>query len=318
MIINEIEEKIKALYLEDSIAQRVVSLSIENTGYNYIITVWQCNMARMKLTDLKLPTVLKITLDMDAIVLDAELMETFKGSQGIPCSYKYLNKHLKKVLTGVSFIDDKKIIKDPSLFQCRHIFELVSGSAAFFRYSNKELPVNTLYNITKAFEIDGGLILKDSLVINGREYNASDVFKFSLSDITIESDGKVSCIKHLYSLFKFENGYSYAEPVEQSIDAVGSSNVIGLLKIFTNNWKKMAKNLNIKHNFVFTNFLPSSIYGLFIQSLALLLFKDNYNNFQLLLSGLQRKDSVPLCIGIVNDINELQKYFPECSINDLM
>ena len=63
---------------------------------------------------------------------------------------------------------------------------------------------------------------------------------------------------------------------------------------------------------------PTAMYGLFIQALALLLFKDNYNYFQFVMAGLQKKDGVPLCVGISSDLEELQHFYPEFEFDDFL
>ncbi|WP_297957168.1 hypothetical protein [uncultured Ruminococcus sp.] len=92
MRLIDVEAKLDALFFDDILAQRTISIDMYQIGSEIVITAWQCNMARLKTTDLKLPTVLRFVLDDTGIVTDAELMENFKGSQGIPCSQSYLNR----------------------------------------------------------------------------------------------------------------------------------------------------------------------------------------------------------------------------------
>ena len=53
-------------------------------------------MAEVQNYDVVLPTIISIKLDNNSVLRQIELDECFKGSQGIPCSYKFLNRRLQQ------------------------------------------------------------------------------------------------------------------------------------------------------------------------------------------------------------------------------
>ena len=57
---------------------------------------WQCNFAAIQNYDIQLPTIILIKVDASNTITSIRLSDKFKGSQGIPCSFKYLNRRLQE------------------------------------------------------------------------------------------------------------------------------------------------------------------------------------------------------------------------------
>lgn len=320
MILPDVNKKIDELYFDGALAQRAISVEIEPIDNKTVITAWQCNMASMKTTDLKLPTVLRMVLE-DGTVTEADLMENFKGSQGIPCSPKYLDRILKKQLIDIDFGEDDTVLHNELMFHCRHIFELVAASITFYRFCGSDIKKkNTLFDFTKAFQAENGLIVTDEYEINGEKTVTRESFIFAPGDISMQKNGKIAAVKKM--AVKAETVFSNGEKLDFSDeihDIEGSNNVImSVMKLFSGLWKGIGRKIGIRRNFYFTNLLPSSLYGVFIQAVALMVFKHNYNYFQHSLAGLQRSDERPLCVGMVLNMDELKKFYPEFREDDLL
>ena len=320
MRLIDVEAELDALIFDDILAQRTISIDMYQIGSEIVITAWQCNMARLKTTDLKLPTVLRFVLDDTGNVTDAELMENFKGSQGMPCSQSYLNRILKKVTVGMSFNDDDTILHNENMLHCRHIFELTAAAMTFYRYCRSKLGHrNRIYEVTKAYPLEKGLRVHDEYIINGEKNVTEEELVFSAGDLTMLANGKLGSINRL--LFEAVS-YSDDNIVFKTSDSIenvsGSSNaVMSMMKLFAKPWKDIGRSIGIRRNFYFTNLVPSSLYGVLIQAIALTIFPNNYNYFQHSLAGLQRNQNIPLCIGMALDIDEIRKYYPEFREDDM-
>lgn len=321
MLLKDVEREIESLYLDGALAQRIMSIDIRENNNGTDIITWQCNMASMKITDLKLPTVLLIRLDTNDCVYDVELMENFKGSQGIPCSQKYLNRIVKKCLIGRSFLDDDEIYRNKLMFHCRHIYELVAGCMSFYRYClQKNQKKSSLFEYTKAFVTDEGILIEDVYKINDLEYRINENIFILMSDIELQKDGNIRNLKEIkltgeiyLNNEKLLNYDHYTHSLE------GHKNtMLGLLRLFAVPYNNLKNILGLKRNFYFTNLEPTAKYGLFIQAVSLLLFKDNYNYFQFVLSGLQKNGDTPLCVGIASNVEELQHFYPEFELDDFI
>lgn len=322
MILNEVCGLIDKLEFEGAMCQRAISLEIVPVENGTKITAWQCNMASMKTTDLRLPTVLLIILNEEGEVKEVELMENFKGSQGIPCSYAYLNRMLKAKLIGMSFLFDDSLMRNELMLHCRHLFELVAAAITFYRYcGGKNIQKkHDLFQLTRAFDSERGLTVKDEYHIDGKRFSAKQELVFRPSDIVLQADGKIGSI----NVLSLETeAYAEEEKVlqleERIEDIRGSDNTImSVMKLFSAPWKSIGKLIGVRRNYYFTNLLPSSIYGVLVQAISLKYFPNNYNYFQHSLAGLQRNGSVPLCVGMVLNKDELKVHFPEFREEDLL
>lgn len=320
MILTQASSAIEKLYFDDALAQRTISLELYQENGSTVITAWQCNMARLKTTDLKLPTVLRFILDETGCVTDAELMDDFKGSQGIPCSQRYLNRVLKNVTLGMDFHSDDTILHNETMLHCRHIFELTTAAMTFYRYCPpKPGEHSRVYESTKAYPWEQGLRVRDEYTINGTTIVTEETLAFSGSDLTMLSNGKLGSIGRLS--FKADSVCG-GEPLpawEETLSGItgSSSAVMHMMKLFSKPWKNIGKYLGIRRNFYFTNLVPSSLYGVLVQAIALTIFPNNYNYFQHSLAGLQRNQDIPLCIGMVLDPAEIKKFFPDFEEKDM-
>ncbi len=320
MILEEASLAIDKLHFDDTLAQRTISIDMYQKDGNTVIDAWQCNMARLKTADLKLPTVLRFIVDATGCVLNAELMEDFKGSQGMPCSQRYLNRILKREVLGLNFDSNDTILHNENMLHCRHIFELTAASMTFFRYcrSGPEKH-NRIYESTKAYSCDNGLFVRDEYTVNGKTTVIEEILDFSSGDLTMLSNGKLGSIKKLcFKAKAVRDDETVFTASENLVDITGSSNAImSMMKMFAKPWKSLGKSMGIRRNFYFTNLVPSSLYGVLVQAIALTIFPNNYNYFQHSLAGLQRNDNVPLCIGMVLEPAEIKRFFPDFENEDM-
>lgn len=313
-------KKIKELYLDGALAQRALSIHMEPFECGYDIVAWQCNMASMKTTDLKLPTVLHIELDAEGVVTKANLLDGFKGSQGIPCSRKYLDRILSEKLMGISYESDDHIFRNELMFHCRHIFEVVAATISFYRYCKECLNErNSMWELTQAFESECGICVKEKYVVNNAEVEVEEKLVFESEGLTMQIDGKISDIRKMQFVVEGKLNKNPILNLSEEIEDIHGSDKVAMsvMKMFSRPWKQLGARFGFRRNYYFTNLVPSSLYGVVVQAVALLIFPNNYNYFQHSLAGLQRADNRPLCVGMVLNKGELSKFFPEFTQEDL-
>jgi len=320
MAVSELLSKIENLCLDNVLSQRVNSFEIIPMEKGTDIYACQCNMAEMRNIDIKLPTALHLVLDENACVIKAELLENFKGSQGMPCSLRYLNRILKEKIIGVSFLCGNEIIKDEFIFHCRHIYELVSGAMMLFQHSKaNQVESVYAYDTTKAIVVQDGIMATDVFQCYGKQLKTEVHFIFEKSDIGMQENGKVARVKHLRIDADIYEENEKILTMKEEIKNAYNYDVVVLhfMKIFSKLWKGVGKYFNIRSGFYYTNLFPPTFYGIFVQLLALVLFPNNYNYFQHSISGLQRMDGKPLCIGIINNMEEGKRFFNTFCEEDL-
>lgn len=314
--IREIEE----LSLQDCLCQRVSSYRIIDEGDSIDIYAWQCNMADIKNIDIKLPTSLHINADSGGYVNKIELLDNFKGSQGIPCSHSYLDRKLKHTINGVSLLDEKSFTRGKISFDCQHINELMYGIAALFRYGKKKGTYDQdVYNCTRAVELENGIQIIDEFDYCGRYVKSESNLYFDRGQIKMDREGKLKKIDHLHlnvSILQPDRNRSTIEDVVEKAET-NDLVVMYLMKSFTKVWRNIGAAYGMRGELYFSNLFPAAFYGMFVQSLALMLYPENYNYFQHSVSGLQRVGGKPLCIGMINSMEEAEQYFESFSQEDL-
>ncbi|MBQ9886955.1 MAG: hypothetical protein IJM37_08890 [Lachnospiraceae bacterium] len=313
MQIKQVNKIIDNLFLGDTLAMRTLSCNVDKNGDDTVITSFQCNMAQMKTTDIKLPTVIQYVLDDNGIVKSVELMDNFKGSQGISCAHGYLNKRLKEIVSGISFKEDKNILRDDVAFFCRHTFEVTAASVSFYRYLQANgLSEGAFYEETRADETEAGLLVVDKLACNDIHLNTEEKILFSPSNIKMTNDGKIGSLMDFKVIGTILKDAKTIDCFEETIKHENTPELVimSMMRLFNYPWKRVGRELGIKRNFMCTNLVPSSVYGVMVQAIALTLFPNNYNYFQHAMAGLQRNNDVPLCAGMVVNFEEIKKYFP--------
>ncbi len=306
--------------MDGALCQRAISIEMEPLEDRLEIIAWQCNMASLKTTDLKLPTVIRFLLDGQGVVLDAELMENFKGSQGIPCSQTYLNRILKSRLVGMSFAKDDTVLHHETILHCRHLFELTAAAITFYRYCRSNLDQkNTLSDLTRAYPTDDGIWIKDDYHINGTALTMEEQLLFSPTELSLQATGEISYVKHMaLNTTLWAQGEEVASTSNEISEVSGTTNIVmSMMKLFSYPWQSLGRRLGVRRNYYFTNLVPSSLYGVLVQAIALMIFPDNYNYFQHTLAGLQRSQGRPLCVGMALNQAELREFYPEFREEDL-
>lgn len=318
---EQVQKDIREMSLEGALSQRAnhIEISRENGGYR--ILAWQCNVADVQKFDVCLPTVMYMNIDRRLRVREVELMENFKGSQGLPCSQKYLNRRLKEVLLGKSLALGERQWEDPLVFHCRHIYELVIGTTRFLDEMRiRGLEEAKIEEMTKAYLLERGVMMMNHLSCLGENRIYKAEFLFRKENVRMNAHGIISHVKDMeLILYKGKDNGEWEEVKREAVkNGEGSrATVLKMMKLLATVWRTVGKDLGYGRNFTFTNLWPSSFYGLFAQTVSLALFQNNYTYFQHALRGIQRGEGPPLCIGIVENLEEAEKYFPDFSMEDL-
>jgi hypothetical protein len=90
-----------------------------------------------------------------------------------------------------------------------------------------------------------------------------------------------------------------------------------VMKTISKLWLDSGKRLGVQKEFYFSQMWPPTSFGLLAQAFALSMFKDNYLYFQHCVSGIQRVEGNPLCVGVINSIEEGKRVFDGFSEEDL-
>lgn len=316
---QEILNQINKLNIQESLCERHLYIQMSKIDGGIQFITWQCNLAKMKTFDIKLPTMLCIRLNSNYEVNYVKLYDNFQGSQGISCSYKYLERKLRSVLIGISFMDSNCIMKNPLGFDCRHVYELVSGCIMFLKHCNqKNIEQGEVYNVTKAKVTDYGINIFDHINCFNKIVNSSIKINFDSSNLKMNVNGEVIKIKDMSFDYIIDKDINTKNTIINLPYSEGVNKVsVDLMKIISKIWKSLEQSYDVKRGFYYSNLLPSTFYGILVQSLSMILFENNFNYFQHSINGLQRKEDKPLCIGIVKNIDEGKMYFSDFCEEDL-
>lgn len=312
-------EDINRLDMQDSICQRVTSYVIKEHGQGLSCMVWQCNMAEFTSMTVKLPTALQVQIDHLGIIKEIELLENFKGSQGLPCSGAYLNRRLKEVVLNTSLYDTGYFLHRKLNCDCRHVNELLCGLSALLAQEEiKNKKECSVYNVSCAKETPTGIMITDEIIVNDLHSISYMDFEFDKSKIEFGKDGGLKKIPKMTLHTELVHGKS-RQIYDSVLEDAGTRQalVMSFIKMMHTTWKNIGKSLGVRRNFCFSNLYPTSFYGLFVQCLALILYPGNFNYFQHSVKGLQRVQGQPLCIGMVETIDEAEQCFPSFGVEDL-
>ena len=285
------------------------------------IVAWQRNVARLQKMDVSLPTIVTLTMNEKRVIQDVILHNSFAGSQGLCCSYSYLQRRLDKMLKGNAFTFKNLKLMTAKNLQCFHLQEVLQGALSFLEQcgSGNQLEVDEVETITVIEQAD------NIKFVNIHEYSTGIFIQWELTFFDYKNrfqfgkNGELKNINDLKVSFLSKSPDTdevfFCETIhaETNIQAIFS-----LLEVTKLCWQKIIKQMNLKPTaFYNTNSVPSSLIGLIIQILGTIIFSNNYNYFQHILGALQRHKGIPLCIGIMKDFEEAQIYFPDFNQNDL-
>lgn len=321
LILNELfplDEEYVAKQIDDATMAQVCFGRLGGIRYKVLedevtIIAWQCNIADVQNCDVKLPTVITLHLNRDNYVTKASLFKNFKGSQGLPCSWKYLNRRLKSIILNKEFTLNNPILRDQTIFSCRHIFELVYGACAFYSYY-RDLGLNESFvsECTSIFSIDGALECYDKISINGKEAKTRVDFTNYVNRIHYMSNGKVEKVDDI-KICGYEPKDDEWLPINnmKSISAENDTEyVMKMMKLISPYWRSSCKRVGTTSKFYFSHLWPPTLFGILSQSFGISLFNKNYAYFQHCIYGLQRnEEGKPFCIGVIDSLDEGELHF---------
>jgi len=285
----------------------------------YEIVGWQRNVSRLQKFDVSLPTIIYIKLDNSLTIREISLDGSFMGSKGLLCNHKYLNVNMKKCLMGMT-IDDlffKHITVEN--MHCFHITEVMSGILSC-------LDILAERRIAFLFEQEvlDGYVNGDDLCFVGlhsfsfkekpARYHA--VFKGAFKNVKFNEVGTIFSTEIIPATF-YVDGY---EVYTSSISGNSSTRICVNIKSFIITGlaaiKKEFTN-DLGNSYMCSNLFPQAFIGLFVQSIAMKMFHNNYSFILHILNSIQRNNDVPRCIGSVISFDESKKYFPNYNIEEV-
>ena len=311
---------IESLTLEDAIFGRYGGIRCTSAQDYTDIVAWQCNLADAHNSDIKLPTIVKLRINKENYVVSADLHENFKGSQGMPCLRVFLNNRMKKLILIKMFDMNNPIFRDQTAFYCRHVYELVFGACAFYEYSQSiGLSEGYISEITGVYSSPNDIKCFDRTSINGKSTDTQINIKDYVDSISYNASGAIERVNGLKL-----SGYSIEDMTVSGINSQhtvfaesAADYVMKMMKLLAPYWKSSGDRLGVNRKFYFSQLWPPSFLGILSNALALSTFNKNYTYLQHCAYGLQHSgDGKPLCIGVINNINEGQKYFEDLTPED--
>jgi hypothetical protein len=301
----------------------------EGTGGTVTVIGWQRNVSRLQKIDISLPLIITVVLKKNPggktyYVDSVELDSCFKGSKGILCSTKYLDRNMKEAITGQVF--DALLVKKTKLktLHCFHLVEVLHGMISYFETVRDVLPLETASEIY--FEEDGIDYLEGAdkrsyccgkQLVKGKEPVSYQLVLNDLFERTgFTKDGTITCDGPLSYEFSLQGRVV----IRGSIANTGNNLVtVGFQKMLLECVKAMQTELGInkRETMYFTNLYPAAFMGLLTQMLAVRHFNSNYQYIMHAVTGLQRQNDTPLCIGSSVNMAEVKRYFPGFSADDL-
>lgn len=293
---------------------------IKNNKFN--IVAWQRNIARIKRMDVSLPTIINITLSDTGTIEYINLEPSFKGSRGLFCSQKYLNRNLKKTLAG-SKIDKNfiNLIKTENL-HCFHLTEVLGSVFSYYNLFKNESFKNNAYffdeEVTDSYDIHDDLIAVGiQRIKNFPDLKYTMVFKDIYQKTTFSQKGFLNVLENMEVDFFINDQIILKNTIKPTISEISYINFFRILKKCVIEISKYLYN-NKTYKLLNTNLYPAAYIGLFVQALALKIYRNNYDYTMHVLASIQRKNGNPLCIGAINNIDEANQYFPEFDITEII
>ena len=316
-------EQIQRTDLDAGISGRVGGIRYNKTANGKELLAWQCNLVSVQGFTVKLPTIIHIYIDESNNIKSITLNDRFKGSQGIVCSWKYLNRHMQDTLISTGFTPQNPLITDPLILNCRHTFELVLGSSSFAAHCER-LGADDAFisesTIAYANDETDSIELVDRMCLNGNDVVTKMSVCNYLNAINYNSSGSVeSCNDLRITGYSYENNEYTSIGTEKAIFA-DSSNIyiMKVLKAIAKSWISSCKRSGVQKDFYFSQIWPPTSFGLLTQAFSLNIFKDNYTYFQHSVSGIQRVGDKPLCVGVIHSIEEGVNAFESFREEDLV
>lgn len=298
-------------------------------GYRYVeaedgssdIIGWQCNMADIQNYDIKLPTILQIHITKEQKIDRISLDENFKGSQGIPCSQRYLNRRIKNLISEDFMLKNPKL-QDALITGCRHTYEVLFGACAFKEYCNEHKIVDGwLSETTAAYNLNDEIIAYDINSINGTKTISKVVISNFEKNLQYNTNGAIcSCGKLKicgYDLGNEEEEILVGE-VKYMEAATPKEFRMKIMKILSKYWVSSGKKIGMKSKFYFSHLWPPTFFGILTQMFAIAIFGNSYAYFQHCIRGLQKDEENCACIGVCENIEECQKFFEDFEMEDII
>jgi hypothetical protein len=280
--------------------------------------------------DVSLPMIVTLNVN-DGMIEDINLDASFKGSKGLMCCWKYLNRNLQSIFEGQVF--DRSFIQKAKLesTHCFHLFEVLSGLYSYYQILQADdfresAPDHRVCTREITYEEEA----IDSYVENGTIHSlGTQVLKGKaplhfelilhqiLQRVSYDKNGRVKTEQGIQADFLLDDQVVLSEMITLNHLIPGSLDLSHyLFKCIRQLKQRLCPNQN---NQIFnTNLYPQAYIGMLIQSLAIRLFNNNYNYIMHALTALQRPDTQPLCVGAIADQNEANQYFPGYSFAELI
>ena len=285
---------------------RGTQISIRPDGMT--IHGWMVNIVSSGSVIVRLPLLLRIETDAEKKICHVAILNEFKGSQGILCSKKYLQRHLEQKLVGTDFAVSNPVIASEVECACLHVQEIFMGAISFHEQCVRKELIDAYESETCYF-----YGCDDDIVMLGRnkssafdEVNTKIVFPDAMNRMKFDKSFK------LYLEEEQKMACSYGKDFEECTETAIRKNravQMEMLRSFVPVFRSFGKRIDCRGDYFFTCLYPKTLIGLLTEAIALKQYSSNYVYFQKCLLDLQRKDGKPKCIGAVDNIREAAEVF---------
>lgn len=305
---------------EDVPVCRYRGTAIRKTENGYEILGWERNVSRIQKMDASLPAILSLTLDAKKRVSRIQMDSRFSGSKGVLCYYPFLNNLIVNNLTGK--ILDPAIINELQIEKvcCFHISEIMLSIVSCLqlmeeRFLDHLFEEEVLDGVRFGNNVAFAGLQKFSFMEKPTAYqidveNALNTSRFD-SDGNIYSDGVMDATSYFgdQELFHLQIGGNSEKRIYIQLNKLCAKTMETVRKQYTS---------APDNRFLCTVLQSQAFIGVFIQSIAIKMFNNNYTYILHCLKGIQRYSGNPRCIGSVTSQKEADDFFPGFCVADAL
>lgn len=298
-----------------SCKNRGTKIGKSDTGLD--ICAWQKLQIRFQKMDQYQPMIIRLRLNRKATIEEIKLDQNSIGSQGLTCSIPYLNRNLQTKLLGVRLVKENTDRFLTANLHCFHLQELLLGALTFLEHLRRK-DMDELDEVEAAEFIKNGnahIAKSYQRFSDGNSLEWSLGYENALPKIVYNRDGYIEKFNDVKVAFRFADEIVFEERLNGNDR---KQCTILLTKLAFRIWHFLTEKIfpDKSIEFCHSSSYPFTLMGLIILGFAIEKYPENYNLVQHVVRACQRKDTEPLCVGAVNNINEARKCFVDLKPDD--
>lgn len=319
LLIDQVKNKTYSSVDTEVPCSRFRGTVVKKTSNNIEVVGWQRNISRLQKADVSLPTIIIIKLDLDYVIKDIYLDHDFDGSKGLLCYQGYLDKNLKEKLINQKVNDSFFKLVQIDMLHCFHLSEVLAGILSSLEiFQQKELDYFFEEEVFDTYVRDEDFIIVGAQKMNIKDspVNYSMELKRAMELIGFNDNGRIYSTEPLDVIFSLEG----KEIFNKKISGKKPKRMcLNMKKLAIEGLDYVKSSLVPDSNtaYMCSNLFFQAFIGLLVQVIVMKKFYNNYNYVLHVLTGIQRSNNSPRCIGAVESQGEADKYFPGFNLSEI-